>query len=65
MIAARNSETDDLQANFGADTLVTFSNLEVAKLTAGVIFSGISPIAVAEAVNAELEAQAAADGKSP
>lgn len=38
--------------------LVTFNPVEVAKITAGVIFSGISPIAVADAVDADLTAQA-------
>jgi hypothetical protein len=40
------------------DALVTFRAVEVAKITAGVIFSGISPIAVADAVDADLTGQA-------
>jgi len=43
--------------------LVTFNNVEVAKITAGVIFSGISPTAVADAVDADLTAQAASGRK--
>lgn len=42
------------------EALVTFRAVEVAKITAGVIFSGISPIAVADAVDADLTGQAAA-----
>jgi hypothetical protein len=42
------------------DALVTFSNVVAAKITAGVIFSGISPIAVAAAVDTDLTAQMAA-----
>ncbi len=37
------------------EALGTFNNVEVAKLTAGVIFSGISPIAVTETVDAALD----------
>lgn len=43
-------------------SLVTFSKVEVVKITSGAIFSGISPIAVAKAVDADLVRQAAADG---
>ena len=60
LFAARNIEREIDEGHWlltRGKGRVTFSPVEVAKITAGVIFSGISPAGVADAVAADLARQ--------